>query len=341
MSFIYKQGNRQGMSNNQIQNNHQLRNNNQPKNHNNNNNNNQMRNNQTKKLNTKRYSLKQLAVFGILNKLGIQVNPKSIKDFHDAMDNPRVINSIAKDVGKLTNIVNPLIQVTTDKIIAAETQAIKQIQQNGLKTIVGAIPVVGQVIDEVDNVNRTINSGLQGINAVTGIVTDVIDDANYAFREASPINQINSQIIDGQRYIDNSINNSINYPINQLNSQIIDGQRYIDNSVNYPTNRLNSQIIDRQNAINNSVNNSVNYPVNQLKSISGGSKILSRIQKSVQDFTNTNQIQNKKNKKTKTLKNYKSMKGGLNLNQNGGQILSRINDSIQAFNNTNTNVNKT
>ena len=315
MSFIYKQGNRQGMSNNQIQNNHQLRNNNQPKNHNNNNNNNQMRNNQTKKLNTKRYSLKQLAVFGILNKLGIQVNPKSIKDFHDAMDNPRVINSIAKDVGKLTNIVNPLIQVTTDKIIAAETQAIKQIQQNGLKTIVGAIPVVGQVIDEVDNVNRTINSGLQGINAVTGIVTDVIDDANYAFREASPINQINSQIIDGQRYI--------------------------DNSVNYPTNRLNSQIIDRQNAINNSVNNSVNYPVNQLKSISGGSKILSRIQKSVQDFTNTNQIQNKKNKKTKTLKNYKSMKGGLNLNQNGGQILSRINDSIQAFNNTNTNVNKT
>jgi hypothetical protein len=39
------------------------------------------------------------------------------------------------------------------------------------------------------------------------------------------------------------------------------------------------------------------------------------------------------------MKNYKSMKGGLNLKQTGGQILSRINDSIQAFNNTNVNTN--
>jgi hypothetical protein len=337
MSFI----NNNQMRNNNHNNNHnnQMRNNN----HNNNNNNqmrninnhNQVRNNQTKKLNTKRYSLKQLAVFGILNKLGIQVNPKSIKDFHDAMNNPRVINSIAKDVGKLTNIVNPLIQVTTDKIIAAETRAIKQIQQNGLKTIVGAIPVVGQVIDEVDNVNRTINSGLQGVNAVTGIVTDVIDDANYAFREANPINQLNSQIINGQRYIDNSIDNSLNYPVNQLNSQIIDRQNSINNSVNNSLNYQTNKLIDGK----NNINNSVNYQTNKLKPVSGGSKILSRIQKSVQEFTNTNQIQNYKNKKTKTMKNYKSMKGGLNLKQTGGQILSRINDSIQAFNNTNVNTN--
>ena len=284
---------------NGTQNNNQMRNYNQIKNHNNN----LPQNNQTKKLNTKRYSLKELAVFGILNKLGIQVNPKSIKDFHDAMNNPKVINSITKDVGKLTNIVNPLIQGTTDKIIAAESQAIKQIEQNGLKTIVGAIPVVGQVIDEVDNVNRTINSGLKGVNAVTGIVTDVIDDANYAFRESNPVNKSNSKIIDGQRHIDNSINNSIN------------------NSVNYQVNKLNS---------------------NQM--VGGVRKILSRIQKSVQEFTNTNQNQiqnqnqNQKNKKTKTMKNYKSMKGGLNLKQKGGQILSRVNNSIKAFNNTNVNM---
>ena len=119
----------------------------------------------------------------------------------------------------------------------------------------------------------------------------------------------------------------------------------INNSINYPINQLNSQIIDGQNAINNSV---IYQPINQLKSsqiVGGGSKILSRIQKSVQEFTNTNHNQNQiyKNKKTKTMKNYKSMKGGLNLKlnlkQKGGQILSRINDSIQAFNNTNVNIN--
>jgi hypothetical protein len=253
-------------------------------------------------------TLTDLIYYNFFKKFGLSFDQKSLQQYHDAINDPQVLNVIHEDVKKLANVIDPVIQVTTDKIVTAWSKAVKQIQANGLKTVVGAIPVVGQVIDEVDNVNRTINSGLAGVNAVTGIVSNEVQKVEKTFNDLNPINQATAGIQSAQNAVAKRQNDIIN-----------------QNFLNLPDYNKNAAA-----------------RVSAARVRAGGGAILSRIQKSVKDFTTIN-----KNKTAKNV-NFNNMKGGLkqkqkslknliiqkSLNQKGGKILSRIQQSIKEFTNS-------
>jgi hypothetical protein len=249
-------------------------------------------------------TLTDLIYYNFFKKFGLSFDQKSLQQYHDAINDPQVLNIIHGDVKKLANVIDPVIQVTTDKIVTAWSKAVKQIQANGLKTVVGAIPVVGQVIDEVDNVNRTINSGLAGVNAVTGIVSNEVQKVEKTFNDLNPINQATAGIQSAQNAVAKTQND-----INQ-------------NFLNLPDYNKNAAARVR----------------------AGGGAILSRIQKSVKDFTSINKNKTAKNVKSNNMKGglkqnqkQKSLKNLIiqkSLNQKGGKILSRIQQSIKEFTNS-------
>lgn len=274
-------------------------------------------NNNTKTINKQKtpISLKDVIYYNFFKKFGLNFDQKSLQQYHDAINDPKVLNVIQEDVKKLANVLDPVIQVTSDKIVTAWSAAVKKMQSNGLKTIVGALPVVGQVIDEVDNINRTINSGLEGINSVTGIVSHEVKKVGDTFEELNPIPNA-SNIVSGK---------------------LESAQNAVANTVVAPIQNLNNKVESAQNAVSNTI--PVLEETNNSRLAAGGARILSRIKKSVKNFMDKKNA-NKKiiNKKlVKTSKNI-NMKGGYNKNQNniisqkGGQILSRIHKSLETFN---------
>ena len=226
-------------------------------------------------------TLTDLIYYNFFKKFGLSFDQKSLQQYHDAINEPQVLNIIHGDVKKLANVIDPVIQVTTDKIVTAWSKAVKQIQANGLKTVVGAIPVVGQVIDEVDNVNRTINSGLAGVNAVTGIVSNEVQKVEKTFNDLNPIIQATAGIQSAQNAVAKT-QNAVAKTQNDINQNFLNLPDYNKNAA---------------------------ARVSAARVRAGGGAILSRIQKSVKDFTSIN--------KNKTAKNVKSnnMKGGLKQNQ--------------------------
>ena len=247
-------------------------------------------------------------IFGnFFSKVGLKFDQQHLQDYHDAINNPVVYIQIQEDIQQLANAVNPTIQATSDKIAEAWNKSLHSIQQNGLKTLVGAIPVVGQIIDEVDNVNRTINSGLSGVNAITSIASDELQEIENKFKSLNPVNQLAEKVVTAQNAAQNVVQNVVQEKLLPIASKIGEGQAQI--------NEVNQAKIDATNLF---------VPESNLQT--GGAKILSRIQKSVKEFVNQSQSKSKKGKKSK------KSKKKLNIPKNKtNKILSRIKESVKEF----------
>lgn len=248
-------------------------------------------------------------IFGnFFSKVGLKFDQQHLQDYHDAINNPVVYSQIQEDIQQLANAVNPTIQSTSDKIAEAWNKSLHHIQQNGLKTFVGAIPVVGQVIDEVDNVNRTINSGLSGINAITNIASDELQEIENKFKSLNPVNQLAEKVETAQNAAQNAAQNVVQEKLLPIASKIGEGQA-----------QINSQI----NKVNQAKTDATNLFVPESNLQTGGAKILSRIQKSVKEFVNQSQSKSKKSKKSKKKLNIPKNKTN--------KILSRIKESVKEF----------
>jgi hypothetical protein len=247
-------------------------------------------------------------IFGnFFSKVGLKFDQQHLQDYHDAINNPVVYSQIQEDIQQLANAVNPTIQATSDKIAKAWNKSLHSIQQNGLKTLVGAIPVVGQVIDEVDNVNRTINSGLSGINSITNIASDELQEIENKFKSLNPVNQLAEKVGEAQNAAQNAAQNVVQEKLLPITSKIGKTQAQI--------NKVNQAKIDANNFL---------VPESNLQT--GGAKVLSRIQKSVKEFVNQSQSKSKKGKKSK------KSKKKLNIPKNKtNKILSRIKESVKEF----------
>ena len=171
-------------------------------------------------MNKQNLSLKDVIFYIFLKKLGLNFDQKSLQQYHDAINDPKVLNIIQEDIKKLANVIDPVINVTSGKIVTAWSAAVKKIQSNALKTIVGAIPVVGQVIDEVDNINRTINSGLEGVNSVTGIVAHEVKKVQNTFEKLNPVPNASNIVNRKLETAQNAIANNVATPIQNLNNTL-------------------------------------------------------------------------------------------------------------------------
>jgi hypothetical protein len=257
-----------------------------------------MSNNDSNTQNSK-ITLRDIIFGNFFSKVGLKFDQQHLQDYHDAINNPAVYSQIQQDVQQLANAVNPTIQATSDKIAEAWNKSLHNIQQNGLKTLVSAIPVVGQVIDEVDNVNRTINSGLSGVNAITNIASEELQEIENKFKSLNPVNQLAEKVETAQ--------NAAQEKLLPIASKIGEVQTQI--------NKVNQAKIDANNFL---------VPESNLQT--GGAKVLSRIQKSVKEFVS--QSQSKKGKKSKKKPN--KLKNN-NKNNKTNKILSRIKESVKEF----------
>ena len=256
-------------------------------------------------------TLRDLLYYNFFSKFGIDFDEKHLKNYHDAINNPTVYNEIQQDVQKLSNIVNPSIEVTTDKIAHAWSDSLHEVEKDGLKTAVGAIPVVGQVIDEADNVNKTVNSALTGVNAITNITSGEIQKIEEKFNKLNPENQLAEQVEHAQ----DAAQAKVGETLSPVTSQIAETQDAAQAKI--------GENIDDMVTINN----------DNKAGVGGGSKILSRIQKSVKEFMGYSQ--NKKNKSVKKHlgKKSKTSKRFIPIvkNKKTHKILYRIKQSVKEF----------
>ena len=256
-------------------------------------------------------TLRDLLYYNFFSKFGIDFDEKHLQNYHNAINNPKVYNEIQQDVQKLANIVNPSIQVTTDKIAHAWSESLQQVQQNGLKTAVGAIPVVGQVIDEVDNVNKTFNSALEGVNAITNIASDEVQKIENKFNKLNPVNQLAEKVVTAQNAAQEKIGETLS--------------------------PVTSKIVAAQDAVNSKIDENIDDMVttNNSNKIRGGAKILSRIQKSVKEFMGHSHSESKKGKLAKKNlgKKGKTSKRFIPIikNKKTNKILYRIKQSVKEF----------
>jgi hypothetical protein len=260
-------------------------------------------------------TLRDLLYYNFFSKFGIDFDEKHLQNYHNAINNPKVYNEIQQDVQKLANIVNPSIQATTDKIANAWSDSLQQVQQNGLKTAVGAIPVVGQVIDEVDNVNKTFNSALQGVNAVTSIASDEVQKIEEKFNKLNPVNQLSEKVVTAQ----NAAQAKIGETLSPVTSKIVAAQDAVNSKID-------------ENIDNMVISNNFNKA-----GVGGGSKILSRIQKSVKEFMGHSHSESKKGKLAKKNlgKKGKTAKRFIPIikNKKTNKVLYRIKQSVKEFSN--------
>lgn len=258
-------------------------------------------------------TLRDLLYYNFFSKFGIDFDEEHLQNYHNAINNPKIYNEIQQDVQKLANIVNPSIQATTDKIAHAWSESLQQIQQNGFKTAIGAIPVVGQVIDEVDNVNKTFNSALEGVNAITSIASDEVQKIEEKFNKLNPVNQLAEKVVTAQNAAQERIGESL-LPVT-------------------------SKIVAAQDAVNSKIDKNIDNMVianNFNKAgIGGGSKILSRIQKSVKEFMGNSHSESKKGKPAKKnlSKKGKTSKRFIPIikNKKTNKVLYRIKQSVKEF----------
>ena len=173
-------------------------------------------------------TLRDLLYYNFFSKFGIDFDEKHLQNYHKAINTPAIYNQIQQDVQKLANIVTPSIQATTDQIANAWSQSLQEVQKNGLKTVVGAIPVVGQVIDEVDNVNKTVNSALQGVNAITSIASDEMQKIEDKFNKLNPVNQLAEKVV----AVQDAAQSKIGETLLPVTSKIVEAQDAVNSKIN-------------------------------------------------------------------------------------------------------------
>ena len=255
-------------------------------------------------------TLRDLLYYNFFSKFGLDFDEEHLQNYHKAINTPEIYNEIQQDIQKLANIVTPSIQATTDQIAHAWSESLHDVQQNGLKTAVGAIPVVGQVIDEFDNINKTVNSGLQGINSITTIASDELQKIESKFNKLNPANQLAEKV--------GALQDVIQEKAGQVLTPLVEAQDAVNTQINKAQQKIGESLI---------------RPMVQQ---TGGAKILSRIQKSVKEFVGHSQ--SKKGKTSKKNINKKTNKiphviKNKTKNKKTNKILSRIKQSISEFSN--------
>jgi prophage DNA circulation protein len=279
-----------------------------------------------------------LVAGNLLRVMGINVN-QTVNELNIILSNKQSVEQLKKNIAELVDITNPLIDETINKIIQKWNEGIKKMGQNLSMSVVEFIPVLGQIIAEINSIQLIISNFL-GIFKSTGyIVNTTLNNASrkYYRRLAAAQNVVTAPIRLAQ--------NAVAEKIQSTENAIAENLQLAQNTVAAP-------IKSAQNAVAENLESVLNIPPEEKPvlgkgNIIGGAKILSRIQKSVKQFMGkNNEFINKKfiNKKIidknpeKTSKNT-TMKGGYNKNENniisqkGGQILSRIHKSLETFNN--------
>jgi hypothetical protein len=278
-----------------------------------------------------------LVAGNLLRVIGINVN-QTVNELNIILSNKQSVEQLKKNIAELVDITNPLIDETINKIIQKWNEGIKKMGQNLSMSIVEFIPILGQIISEINSIQLIISNFL-GIFKSTGyIVNTTLNNASrkYYRRLAAAQNVVTAPIRLAQ--------NAVAEKIQSTENAVAENLQLAQNTITTP-------IKSAQNAVAENLQSVLNTPpeenpISGKRNITGGAKILSRIQKSVKQFMGkNNEFTNKEfiNKKIidknpeKTSKNT-TMKVGYNKNQNniisqkGGQILSRINESLKSFN---------
>jgi hypothetical protein len=110
-------------------------------------------------------------------------NSENLKKIEMQLQDPKVIEQIKYIISKLYSVAGPSLEILANKFAVIFNESLKNIQGSLGKTIITAVPVVGPVIDEIDNANRIVDSGVKGVANAVDITSNVLENLNKKVSE--------------------------------------------------------------------------------------------------------------------------------------------------------------
>ena len=227
-------------------------------------------------------SVYTVLVGNLLHIMGINVN-QTVDDLNNILNNEKSVEQLKQNISKFVNIADPLVDETINKIIQKWNDSIKKMGQNLSMSIIQIIPILGQVIGEINSIQLIFSNILDMFKSTGDILKNTLNSASNEFAKTLPQNPIKLP------------ENPIKLPQNQeggakILSRIRRSVKQFMGKKNEFTNKefINKKIVDKKitkKTKNINMKGGYNKNKNNIISQKGG-QILSRIHKSLETFNN-------------------------------------------------------
>jgi hypothetical protein len=227
-------------------------------------------------------TLYTILVGNLLHIMGISVN-QTVDELNNILNNEESVKQLKQNISKFVNIADPLIDTTINKIIQKWNDSIKKMGQNLSMSIVQVIPILGQVIGEINSIQLIFSNFLDIFKSTGDILKNTLNTASDEFAKTLPENPINlpqidmphQRIVVGGAKILSRIRKSVKQFMGKKNE--FTNKEFINKKI------INKNLTKKSKNINNMKGGTYNKNKNYIISQKGG-QILSRINESLKSF---------------------------------------------------------